>query len=96
MVEEDVSCAVVLQVGDLQAVQVANLCRLEAGVDGVHLDQRLWLLALRGSPGKLFCFVCVSGCGRTGTQPNTQWPEVCFINLALPPRDTFKIPVQVR
>jgi hypothetical protein len=38
----------------------------------------------------------VSGCGRTGIQPNTQWPEVRFINLALPPRDTFKIPVQVR
>lgn len=38
MVDEDVAGAVVFEVGDLQAVGVSYLLRLEGCVDGVHLD----------------------------------------------------------
>lgn len=37
MVDEDVPCAVVFQVGDLQAARVADLCRLEGGIEGLDL-----------------------------------------------------------
>lgn len=35
VVDEDVPCAVVFQVGDLQAAGVADLRRLEGGVEGL-------------------------------------------------------------
>lgn len=47
VVEEDVAGAVVFEVGDLQAVGVSDLLRLEGGVDAVHLDHSFGLLGLR-------------------------------------------------
>ncbi len=47
VVDEDVSCHVVLQVGDLQAVGVSDLIRLEAGVDAVHLYNSFGFLSLQ-------------------------------------------------
>lgn len=38
MVDEDVAGTVVFEVGDLQAVGVSYLLRLEGCIDGVHLD----------------------------------------------------------
>lgn len=46
VVDEDVPGAVVFQVGDLKAVGVPDLLRLEGGVDGVHLDHCFGLLCL--------------------------------------------------
>lgn len=37
MIEEDVASVVVFKVSDLEAVRVADLLRLEWGIDGVHL-----------------------------------------------------------
>ncbi len=48
VVDKDVPCAVVFQVGDLQAVGVSYLLRLEGCVDGVHLDYSFGLLSLHG------------------------------------------------
>lgn len=36
VVDKDVSCAVVFQVGDLQAAGVANLGWLEGGIEGLN------------------------------------------------------------
>lgn len=46
VVQEDVAGDVVLQVGDLKAVGVANLLWLEAGIYGVHLNCRFWFPGL--------------------------------------------------
>lgn len=46
VVDEDVPGAVVFQVGDLKAVGIPDLLRLEGGVDGVHLDHCFGLLCL--------------------------------------------------
>ena len=52
MVDEDVARAVVFEVGDLQAVGVSDLLRLEGGVDGVHFDHCFGLLSLRKEGGR--------------------------------------------
>lgn len=46
VIDEDVAGAVVLQVGDLQAVGVANLGRLEGGIQVLNLHDSLGLLGL--------------------------------------------------
>lgn len=48
VVDKDVSCAVVFQVGDLQATGVADLCRLEGGVEGFDFHHRLGISSLGG------------------------------------------------
>lgn len=52
MVDEDVAGAVVFEVGDLQAVGVSYLLRLEGRVDGVHLDHCFGLLSLQERGGE--------------------------------------------
>lgn len=47
MVDKDVPCAVVFQVGDLEAAGVANLGRLEGGVEGLDFHQRFGIPGLR-------------------------------------------------
>lgn len=47
MIDEDVAGAVVFEVGDLQAVGVSYLLRLEGGIDCVHLDHCFGLLSLQ-------------------------------------------------
>ena len=41
MVDKDVPCAVVFQVGDLEAAGVADLSWLEGGIEGLDLHHRL-------------------------------------------------------
>lgn len=48
MIDEYVPGAVVLQVGDLQAVGGADLRRLEGGVQGVYLHYGFGLSGLEG------------------------------------------------
>lgn len=43
VVDEDVPCAVVFQVGDLQAARVADLCRLEGGIEGLDFHHGFWV-----------------------------------------------------
>lgn len=50
VVDEDVAGAIVLQVGDLQPMRVADLGRLESGVQVFHLHGGLWLLGLGTGP----------------------------------------------
>lgn len=50
VVDKDVAGAIVLQVGDLQPMRVANLGRLESGVQVLHLHDGLWLLGLGTGP----------------------------------------------
>lgn len=40
VVDKDVPCAVVFQVGDLQATGVANLGWLEGGIEGLNFHHR--------------------------------------------------------
>lgn len=47
MVDKDVAGAVVFEVGDLQAVGVSYLLRLEGCVHGVHLQYCFGLLSLQ-------------------------------------------------
>lgn len=47
VVDEDVSCDVVFDVCDLQAVGVPDLVGLEAGVDGVHFHNGLRFFSLQ-------------------------------------------------
>lgn len=46
VVDKDVPCAVVFQVGDLQAARVANLGRLEGGIEGLDFHHRFWIPSL--------------------------------------------------
>ena len=46
MVDKDVPCAVVFQVGDLQAARVANLSRLEGSIEGLDFHHRFWIPSL--------------------------------------------------
>lgn len=48
VVNEDVPCAVVLQVGDLQAAGVADLGWLKGGVQGLDFHHRLGIPGLGG------------------------------------------------
>lgn len=58
MVDKDVPCAVVFQVGDLQAARVADLGRLEGGVEGLDFHHRFGIPGLGGRGHE----------GQTGTQ----------------------------
>lgn len=46
VVDKDVPCAVVFQVGDLQAAGVANLGRLEGGIEGLNFHHRFGIPCL--------------------------------------------------
>lgn len=48
VVDKDVSCAVVFQVGDLQAAGVADLSRLEGGIEGFDFHHCLGIPGLGG------------------------------------------------
>lgn len=48
MVDKDVSCAVVFQVCDLQAAGVANLSRLEGGIEGLNFHHCFGVSCLHG------------------------------------------------
>lgn len=48
VVDKDVPCAVVFQVGDLQAAGVADLRWLESGIEGLNFHHRLWIPGLNG------------------------------------------------
>lgn len=48
VVDKDVPCAVVFQVGDLQAAGVANLGRLEGGIEGLNFHHRFGISGLGG------------------------------------------------
>lgn len=48
VVDEDVPCAVVFQVSDLQAAGVANLGWLEGGIEGLNFHHRLGIPRLEG------------------------------------------------
>lgn len=48
MVDEDIPCAVVFQVGDLQAAGVADLGRLEGGIEGLDFHHRFGIPGLGG------------------------------------------------
>ena len=48
MIDKDVPCAVVFQVGDLQATGVANLSRLEGGIEGLNFHHRFGIPRLWG------------------------------------------------
>lgn len=52
VVDKDVPCAVVFQVGDLQAAGVPNLGRLEGGVEGLNFHHRFGVPGLDGRHGK--------------------------------------------
>lgn len=62
MVDKDVAGAVVLQVGDLQAVGVANLGWLEGGVQMLDLHDGLGLLGLEARVG-LWVLAMLCGLG---------------------------------
>ena len=51
MVDEDVSSTVVFQVGDLQAMRVTDLGRLEGGIQMLDLHDGLGLLGLGSKAG---------------------------------------------
>lgn len=51
VVDKDVPCAVVFQVGDLQATGVANLGRLEGGIEGLNFHHRFGIPSLGGGEG---------------------------------------------
>lgn len=51
VVDKDVSCAVVFQVGDLQATGVANLGRLEGGIEGLNFHHCFGIPSLGGGGG---------------------------------------------
>lgn len=48
VIDKDVPCAVVFQVGDLQAAGVANLGRLEGGIEGLDFHHRFGIPRLGG------------------------------------------------
>lgn len=48
VVDKDVPCAVVFQVGDLQTTGVANLGRLEGGIEGLNLHHCFGIPGLCG------------------------------------------------
>jgi len=48
VVDKNVPCAVVFQVGDLQAAWVANLGRLEGGIEGFDFHHRFGIPGLGG------------------------------------------------
>ena len=48
VVDKDVPCAVVFQVGDLQATGVANLGRLEGGIEGLDFHHCFGIPGLGG------------------------------------------------
>lgn len=52
VVNKDVPCAVVFQVGDLQSAGVANLGRLEGGIEGFYFHYCLGISGLDRSRGK--------------------------------------------
>lgn len=52
MVNKDIPSAVVLQIGDLQAVGDAYFCRLESGINSIDLHYRFGLSGLQ--KGKTF------------------------------------------
>ncbi len=61
MVDKDVAGAVVFEVGDLHAVGVSYLLRLEGCIDGVHLNYSFGLLSLqeKGRNGRGSVCSCV-------------------------------------
>lgn len=59
VVDKDVSCAVVFQVGDLQAAGVADLSRLEGGIEGLNLHHRFGVSGLHGGWREILLSKCL-------------------------------------
>lgn len=60
VVDKDVPCAVVFQVGDLQATGVADLGRLEGGIEGFNFHHCLGIPGLDGGRHKQLLVHCKS------------------------------------
>ena len=60
VVDKDVPCAVVFQVGDLQAAGVADLGRLEGGIESLDFHHRFGIPGLDGGGCKQQIVRCKS------------------------------------
>lgn len=61
MVEEDVTSLVIFDIGDLQAIGVPNLLRLECGIDSVNFNSYFWFLGLK-EKRKFSLHICFQSC----------------------------------
>lgn len=67
VVDKDVPCAVVFQVGDLQAAGVANLGRLEGGIEGLNFHHRFGIPCLGRGGGAYTTNRILTGQQQTGS-----------------------------